>query len=876
MPSKVTRSALFEPRHAQHFDLINSTLNLTADEVDRLQQNRFVVTDRLTFNQFKRAYAWIYWKDLPVLVTTDAILHSIHQTYDEMLKQVEITILTEKLITVLSGALDYLKRNHHPTDNPQLAQLEQDLALYLSLPLSILSSPGLWSFPANPDYVPEEAMDRANQWLEQIGAINRNGPILSFDYDYQLVERNLTVGIEQVTFFGLSRSVDFTHFRARGHYDEPPELVKYFCAMMWLHLLDFRLVEFDGTGTRTLHRNQIAGAFLLAECIEKSGQKQNGHEINDLLSAFVGWSDNITLNGLERFFADADISNIDECLTKSEAELFNLLTENDYGQQRVRGQYQQHHLNIEGVSSHNISFMLMGQRYTIESDIMQQLVYDKLVVDGKSVPRPYPSPFDVLYALGNDRALAHLQNELDKYGYEDNLNLLRDWVSTHSNEFWENSFYNHWLQAICTLNTATISDNYPLAMQSSAWADKMLQTQLGSWTELRHDNILYVKPPHTIAAVCDYPVGYVEPYPDFYHTLQKYAEFGHRVFKRLNFPEFEESYEDVKKRLGSDWSWTNDEIKYRPQKALSIQQQALTYFKKLAEIMTKLEELSHKELSGAAFSEEDNLFLRSIVVRKYISDKGYGGWTEEHWDGWYIDLLPFGDQPSQLVADIHTNYNANIGDIGVFHIGLDNPVMMLFAVEAEEMTHLFVGPTYTVYEHVEKSSPPYRMTDDDWHRYVYRQSAGHKIDMKNSINLLHWHLNRLQQAENPDIAEITRLQAEIQQTEDRLSNFVARSASDWTQSFRIHHNTPERLDLPPAYADFKQSVSQPLQDLLDSIHDTLLGITDRQTRSLVSGNIGKMVEIITQNPEKLFDIEGMTDELFDELLIMLKSKGHIQ
>jgi hypothetical protein len=47
------------------------------------------VSERLAFKQFMQAYAGIYWKDLPVLVTTDSLLDAIHRTYDMMLWWVE-------------------------------------------------------------------------------------------------------------------------------------------------------------------------------------------------------------------------------------------------------------------------------------------------------------------------------------------------------------------------------------------------------------------------------------------------------------------------------------------------------------------------------------------------------------------------------------------------------------------------------------------------------------------------------------------------------------------------------------------------------------------------------------------------------------------
>src|SRR5262245_57549879 len=109
MSETQSRTNTFKPQEARYFETLNEALNFSPEEIAMMERNGFVVTERLNFKQFKRAYAWIYWKDLPVLVTTDAILHTIHQTYDELLKAVEINILTEKLISLLQNTRNYLR-----------------------------------------------------------------------------------------------------------------------------------------------------------------------------------------------------------------------------------------------------------------------------------------------------------------------------------------------------------------------------------------------------------------------------------------------------------------------------------------------------------------------------------------------------------------------------------------------------------------------------------------------------------------------------------------------------------------------------------------------------------------------------------------------
>jgi hypothetical protein len=54
----------------------------------------------------------------------------------------------------------------------------------------------------------------------------------------------------------------------------------------------------------------------------------------------------------------------------------------------------------------------------------------------------------------------------------------------------------------------------------------MLNTQLVSWAELRHDNVLYARSSLTSMATCEYPDGYIDPYPAFYSAMEAIAVQG--------------------------------------------------------------------------------------------------------------------------------------------------------------------------------------------------------------------------------------------------------------------------------------------------------------------------------------------------------------
>src|SRR6185369_17318542 len=69
----------------------------------------------------------------------------------------------------------------------------------------------------------------------------------------------------------------------------------------------------------------------------------------------------------------------------------------------------------------------------------------------------------------------------------------------------------------------TTGPEYPEALRTRAWAMKTLNTQLASWTQLRHDTILYAQQSYTPILTCAYPDGYVEPRPAFWSRLGQMA-----------------------------------------------------------------------------------------------------------------------------------------------------------------------------------------------------------------------------------------------------------------------------------------------------------------------------------------------------------------
>jgi hypothetical protein len=161
------------------------------------------------------------------------------------------------------------------------------------------------------------------------------------------------------------------------------------------------------------------------------------------------------------------------------------------------------------------------------------VVYDKIRYDGNKVCRLFPSTLDILFAHGNSAAAQLLISELDQYHYSTNLASLRYLMDSYDEVFWNSSIYSMWLNTIRTLNPPEARDHLPPFMQTGAWWQQKMNTQLSSWIELRHDHLLYAKQSYTDHYVCSYPRGFVEPVPQTFESLAHWLSWP-----MLNFQPF--------------------------------------------------------------------------------------------------------------------------------------------------------------------------------------------------------------------------------------------------------------------------------------------------------------------------------------------------
>ena len=652
---------------ALYLDSIAIKYQLTPYEKSLIEKNGFMVTERLKTTTLGDALRDIFYKDLPLFISTDAILHSLHFSYDKILKDVELGYIIPKLTDILDKLqqqIPALKTQY--AAKPGMTKSLEDVDLYIGLANFLLTDKSGFTFSKN--------VSKADSLIEMIKAL-RMEPVVLFSENCRLY--------------------DFSQLKVRGHYTDEmqPKLGKYFQAMMWLGRTEIYLapprskpMECKPQTISDIQR-QIIDALLISKLMNLAGVQSSFDEIDGIIEFFVGKSDNVTLNNLAYLQDKVQITDPSELLDTNRVNDFqNELKKNDFAYQRILSQV----LTATEVDSivPASSFLLLGQRFIVDSYVFSQVVYDRIKYNGIFIKRMLPNSLDVLFALGNDASAQLLQTELEKYHYSTNLASLRYLIDAYTDEFWNSSMYNSWLNAIRTINPPKDRGQLPSFMQTAAYWQSKMNTQLASWAQLRHDNLLYAKQSYSGVPLCSYPFVYVEPFPAFYKNLKSYASISLQKFQSVSF--------------GKGY----------------YKEFIVSYFNDLLAISDTLGIIAQKELSKEILSDAEKHFLQttlSLALETPYAHREFDGWFPRlfYWTG--IIQFDLDEINHFVVADVHTSPADEAGNyVGwVKHVGTGPFNLGVWIANNDENKPVaFTGPVLSYHEYT--STNFYRLTDEEW------------------------------------------------------------------------------------------------------------------------------------------------------------------
>ncbi|MDY6875597.1 MAG: DUF3160 domain-containing protein [Chloroflexota bacterium] len=610
-----------------------------------LEANGFVVVPQ-GYEQIYAIYQQAEDMGLPAFVTTDAVLHSFHILYDYALRLAEIEHFIADLEALSVEMLEAARADYETSSGVVQEAARQNLAFF-AVATKLLT----------PDAdVPTVVRDVVEDELALIEAHE---------------------GITFSPIFGYRE--DYSQYVPRGHYTRNEDFERYFRAMMWYGRLSFHLVNPDDPEAA---RRETRGALLIVRALHQRDMLDTWERIYEPTAFFVGTADDLTVydyavvaetvyGGLPNPATLADEAQLDEFIAAAR----------QLRPPAIVGGYVTDQENPEEVT---MGFRFMGQRFIPDSYIFQQLVYDQVKgYQGSGQPftlspsqagpiRAFPRGLDVPAVLGSGRALEILtaEGDTDYDGYAEQLAKLQAEFTALPEEQWTTNLYWNWLHTLRPLLDIK-GEGYPYFMQSPAWTDRDLHTWLGSWTELRHDTILYAKQSYAIMATSIMPEpelarGYVEPQPEVYARLVALTA-------------------QMQAGLG-DRNLINDEM------AGKLEQ--------MEELLLALKDISEKELRGEGLTDDEYAIIRFIG-----GTLGSLTTFSEEIEG---QITSQADERMALVADVHTDPNTNqVLEEGV---GDAFPIYVVVLVDGQQVVAL--GGVFSYYEF--KWPMDDRLTDEAW------------------------------------------------------------------------------------------------------------------------------------------------------------------
>jgi hypothetical protein len=455
---------------------------LTQSQRDMLSRNGFVVVPS-SHEQLFELYVTNWWDSTPSFVTTDLMLQLFHLSVSSTLRRIE----EERL-------------------SADLAEFSRGMAIKFNVP----GQSRLAAF-----FGVASRLLGADVRLEPI-------PESLCQTELELIRGHAGRSASAIFPFTL----DYSLFQPRGHYTRNDTLRQYFLAMKWYGTVPFPLEDPDlkPEDLRALTQDAVRMSLAIAE---NHYLERLWKEILEVTSFFSGPSEAYTpreyLGALTRLQPNTARASYRDWTMPDTGFAAAFAGELKHvREQRI-------HQVAVGIPT-GPQFRLLGQRYVPDTDIMQRLV--------EWPDRPLPKGLDVFAALGSERAeqiLTEVYREHEGWAaYPDNLAKAKAGFAARDSTFWYQNVYYAWLYALQALNEP-VPKSAPLLMQNQAWQDKNLNTSVGSWSELRHDAILYAE---GIVAECgdagSAVAGYVEPNPEFYGRLQRAVEALDGLVARRN------------------------------------------------------------------------------------------------------------------------------------------------------------------------------------------------------------------------------------------------------------------------------------------------------------------------------------------------------
>ena len=484
---------------------------LTDAQASALAQRGFFQALMAGGSEFFQLYESNRYNLFPSFVTVDAMVHTYHLYFAYLLRTCERDRLSAQLCELsrrmLVASVGQLQA---------LAGTEWEAAATLCAGFFAVGTALLDAGASELAQVPAQVQQAVDAELALIYAADGVEPSPLFDQS----------GLAVASAGDASLGEDYSQYAPRGYYAGDAQLEAYFRAMMWYGRRSFT------QSNEVLDRCALLATLALAQA-DDTGEApaEEWGAVYQVTAFFAGASDD---NGYYEYLPlaqqayGADVSVTSLPGDNAAWRAFHQLTAEAPSPQINSVPMRDEGEGADHVSA-NQGFRFMGQRFTVDEAVFQKLVYSEVGARDDGACRMLPDVLDLPAALGSAPAYAILdaQGDTGYAGYAENLGKLQTALEEAPADLWRASLAAQWLNMLRPLLDEK-GAGWPNALRGDAWARRNLQTFAGSYTELKHDTVLYAK--QVMAEAGGGPLeerddrGYVEPEPAVFGRLSSLVQ----------------------------------------------------------------------------------------------------------------------------------------------------------------------------------------------------------------------------------------------------------------------------------------------------------------------------------------------------------------
>ncbi len=617
-----------------------------------------------------------------ILITNDLLLHSFHKLFDNTLKYYEQTISRDTIKDLSQDLFDKFSNLAKNEIDPDLKETYNFLAAYWSVPAAILVDKDKLSTEPYFDEKKWEWNDWAIKDDEELRNIIRENAkqyiekLDSADQELMsgVLEQIFTANKTIIDPFLSSYSPDFvainqimqdyTQFAPRSHYTDNAELKTYFMAMKWLMREKFYFGD-----------DKLVDAALVMVNNISDEDTAKLWELSDKIKKLIGWDDDLTLESLTNWMKKNGINSVETIKNITEEqkdELFKLVPQKI--QSTAYSTDEAMNIGSDEAKDMTAGFVFFGEKFTLDSYIFDLMTAGSAEEEYAYMPNKQTALIvpDILENNSDAAQIVDLWmqpriaawdvlEDSDFTQYSSYNEVKQNAVEKLKEELNEttvlDTIYHKWIDMIGYLINEA-EENAPYFKLDPVYRLKNLVTYMGSYTELKHDTLLYVK--QNYAEMWWWGEGgcSIEVDPPLLPVPKWYIEADIDVLNKLI---------KLNNETKADFSELDNSV--------------LASFVAFDEFLNKMKSILEQQMKNEVISDEYFEYMRTAFDK--LSQITFPFW----------DAVTQKEMRAALIADIFTSewWNPLYESVG-------RPAIMLVMIDDVNGKRIARGPIFTHYE----------------------------------------------------------------------------------------------------------------------------------------------------------------------------------